>query len=186
MCALPSTAHLSCSARRLGSADCGGVSRGQVEHREDVRLVAVHAAGREQAHDVKRPAGLARRGAGRAQLGVGEETAVLDRGVDPGQVLVDDPAGAQIHVPDLGIAHLPVRQADVAALGVDQRMRPLRPQPAPVRQLGQRQGVVGRVLAMPPTVQDHEHDGLGAGGSGHVTFGAVTSDRCDCSEAVAC
>ena len=124
---------------------------------------------------MERSAGSLRGIAGGAQFGVGEEAAVLDRRVDAGEVLIDDAAGAQIHVADLGIAHLPVRQADVAALGVDQRMRPLRPQAVPVRQIGQRQRVVGRILAIPPTVQDQQDDGLGTvSGSGHVTFGAVT------------
>ena len=57
---------------------------GQFEHREDVRLVAVHAAGRQQAHHVQRAAAGLRGGAGGAQLGVGEEAAVLDRRVDRG------------------------------------------------------------------------------------------------------
>jgi len=35
-----------------------------------------------------------------------EKTAVGDSGVDAGQILVDDAAGTDIHVPDFRIAHL--------------------------------------------------------------------------------
>jgi hypothetical protein len=109
------------------------------------------------------PSGIARGLAGGAQLGVVEEAAVLDRGVDPGQVLVDDPARAEVHVPDLGIAHLPVRQADVAAFGMDQGVRGLLPDPPPVRQVGLRQGVVLRLLAMAPAIQDQQDQRPGTG-----------------------
>src|SRR5690606_1647178 len=60
---------------------------------------------------------------GGEQFLVGEETAVADRRVDAGQVLVDDPACAEVHVADFGIAHLPVGKADMHAGGMDQRMR---------------------------------------------------------------
>ncbi|MNZ99418.1 hypothetical protein D3C78_1187410 [compost metagenome] len=42
-----------------------------------------------------------------------EELAVANGLGDAGEVLVDDTAGAQVHVTDFGVAHLPVRQADV-------------------------------------------------------------------------
>ena len=146
----------------------------EIEHREQVLLVAVDPARRQQPQHVQSAAGSLRRSAGRAQLGIGEETAVLDRRIDAGEILVDDAAGAEIHVPHFGIAHLPVRKADMAAFGMDQGVRTLRPQPAPVRKIGQRQRVVRGILAMAPTVQDQQHDGLRTDGSRHMTFGAVT------------
>jgi hypothetical protein len=67
-------------------------------------------------------------------------------------------------VADLGIAHLPVRQADVAALGVDQGAGAIADQGPPVRQVGLGDGVVGRVVPVPPAIQDQQQQGLGAGG----------------------
>ena len=58
------------------------------------------------------------RAAGRAQRLVLEERAVLDRLVDPQQVLLDDRARAEVEVPDLGVAHLPLGQADRRPPGV--------------------------------------------------------------------
>ncbi len=134
---------------------------GQFEHREDVVLVAVHATGGEQAHEMERAVDRLRGGTGGAQFGIGEEAAVLDGRIDAGEVLVDDPAGAEVHVPDFGVAHLPVRQADEAALGVDQRMRVASQQGVPVRQRRLREGIVGRVFAVAPAVEDEQYDGLG-------------------------
>ena len=106
-------------------------------------------------------------GARRQQLGIGVEAAILDRRVHPGQVLVDDAPGANVHVADLGIAHLALRQADVAALGVHQGVRAVGQQPPPVRQVGLGQGIVGRrLLTMAPAVQDQQEHGLGTGRHG--------------------
>src|SRR3546814_5333965 len=69
----------------------------ELQHGEHLRFMAVHAAGREQAHDVQGAAGLHRL-AGAAQPSVVEEAAVLDRRVDPGQVLVDDAEIGRAHV----------------------------------------------------------------------------------------
>ena len=41
-----------------------------------------------------------------------EKGAVLDRLVDPEDVLLDDPARSQVQVADLAVPHLPVGQAD--------------------------------------------------------------------------
>src|SRR5690606_30948480 len=100
--------------------------------------------------------------AGGDQLGVVEEAAAFDRGVDAGQFLVHHPACADVHVADLGVAHLPVRQADVSTLGVDQGGRAGFPQPAPVGHVGLGDGVVARILAVAPAVQDQQDHGLGA------------------------
>ena len=71
--------------------------------------------------------------AGGQQLGVAEESAAFDLGIHPGEGLVDDAAGADVHVADFGIAHLAVRQTDEAALGMDQGIRAFGQQAPPCR-----------------------------------------------------
>ncbi len=39
------------------------------------------------------------------------ERAVLDRAVDPGQILIHDAAGPEVQVAHLGVSHLPAREA---------------------------------------------------------------------------
>ncbi len=92
------------------------------------------------------------------QRRVVEEAAVRDRRVDAGQVLVHDAAGADVHVADFGIAHLAVRQADVCAVRLHQRVRTVGEQPAPVRQRRQRDRIVGRFRRDGPS-----HRGSAAG-----------------------
>ena len=68
-----------------------------------------------------------------------------------------DPPGTDVQVADLGIAHLPLGQADVAALGVDQGVRRGLQQGVPVRQVGLGERVVGGLLAVAPAVEDQQH-----------------------------
>ena len=65
---------------------------------------------------------------------------------------------------DLGIAHLSVRQADMAALGVDQGVRAGGPQPVPVGDIGQGQRVVAWVLPVAPAIEDQQDDRFRARG----------------------
>ena len=74
----------------------------------------VHPAARHQPEQVQPPV-LRADGAGVAQHPVLEERAVVDRIVDPREVLAHDLAGAEVEVADLGVAHLAVGQADGAA-----------------------------------------------------------------------
>ena len=115
---------------RSSAAERGGVSRPsvkRVDHRlhaglvQDLRqrdrvlLMRVHAAGRHQAEQV---AGAARRLQLRDQVGERRragEAAVLGGLADARQFLHHHAAGADVQVADLGVAHLAVRQADVAA-----------------------------------------------------------------------
>lgn len=77
--------------------------------------MAVYAAVGEQAEDVHglaRTCSLVHR---TAKHRVVEELAVADGLGHPGEVLVDDAASTEVHVTDFGVAHLPVRQADIHA-----------------------------------------------------------------------
>ena len=85
------------------------------------------------------PGGL---GAGLLQHAVLEEVAVGDRLGDAREVLVDDAAGADVEVPDLGVAHLARRQADGRPGGVERAVRV----PATSRS---KTGVRARLMALP-------------------------------------
>src|SRR5229473_2043403 len=84
------------------------------------------------------------------------ERAVLQRLVDPGQVLVDDAARADVEVADLGIPLLAFGQPDRLAGSRERRMRPPPPQGVPIRRLRRRDRVAEWLGAVAPTVDDHQ------------------------------
>ena len=92
----------------------------------------------------------------RLDLGIVEELVVADGHVDLDQVLVDDAAGAEVHMANLGVAHLPVRQADVFAAGLQVAGRIFRTQAVDDRRALRPDGVGIIVFALAPTVEDHQ------------------------------
>ena len=89
------------------------LARRQLDQRLEVALVAVHAAVAQQPHEVQ-PAVFFLYGVQRAAKNrIGEKTPVVDRAVNQREILKNDPAGAQVHVADFGISHLPVGQPHV-------------------------------------------------------------------------
>ena len=114
----------------------------------------------------RRPRGLlARRLAGGQQHLVLEEAAVGDRVVDPGQVLLDDRAGAEVEVADLGVAHLAVGEADVAAAGRERRVRVALPERVEDRGVGLGDRVARARRGQPPAVEDRPGRARGPGSS---------------------
>ena len=105
----------------------------------------------------------ARRLDGVAERLIADELAVADRDVDPRVILVDDTAGADVQVPDFGIAHLAFGKADAELRRIDRRVGARREQPPPVRRIGARDRVVGRVLAASEAVEDQQHRGARSG-----------------------
>ena len=93
----------------------------------DLPLVRMHAAGRGEAGQVRRAAALLQRRDELAQRRVGREAAVRDGVVDPRQVHPDHAPGADVGVPDLGVAHLPLGQAHVRPVRAQRRMRAASP-----------------------------------------------------------
>ena len=73
---------------------------------EQVQDMAVHAAVRDDAHQMRRAARGLEPVDEVQQAGVAEEGAVLDREVDRAEVHRHHAARADVGVPDLGIAHL--------------------------------------------------------------------------------
>jgi hypothetical protein len=85
--------------------------------------------------------------------------AVLDRIPDAGQVLRHHPARADVEVSNLGVAHLPLRQADVPSGGAQKGMRARAPEFIEGGRARLPDGVVDWVLPPTPSVEDHEHHG---------------------------
>ncbi|MNJ53783.1 hypothetical protein D3C77_491930 [compost metagenome] len=133
---------------------------GKLGHGHQVVLVAVHAAIGEQAKDVHGLAGTDSLVDRATQHRVFEELAVLDRLGHPGEVLVHHAAGAEVHVADLGVAHLPVRQADVHAGAGDQAVRLGGAQAIVNRRAGRVDGVVFVAFAVTETIQDDQDQGF--------------------------
>ena len=92
----------------------------------------------------------------RLQRGVLEEGPVLDRAVDPLQVLVEHAAGADRQVPDLGVAHLAGREADRLARRLQGRVRVLGPEAVEDGRLGQVDRVPRPWRRAAPAVEDDE------------------------------
>ena len=133
----------------------GGERRGMI-------LMGVHAAGRDQPHDVASAVRGAQLFDEFAQSGDFGQTAALDRVRDARQVLHDDPTRADVQVANLGIAHLAARQSHVLAGCIEEGMGACIPEPGEGGRIGLTNGVVGALLAPAPAIEDHEH---------HWTFG---------------
>ncbi len=134
----------------------GAPARGHLGYCQQVILVAVDATGRQQAEQVDRLARLHRRVDGGGQHGIVVDLAVLDGLGDTGEVLVDDAPGAEVHVADLGVTHLTVRQTHVAAIGVDQGVWALLPQAVHVGGVGGGDGVGRCVFVVSIAVEDDQ------------------------------
>jgi len=156
-----------------------GAARGRhLHHGLDVLLVTVHAAVGEQAEHMQRAAVGHGQVHGFRELRIARELAVGNGLGDARQVLVDDAAGAEIGVPDFGIAHLPHGQADVHARARDQRVRALGPQALEVRRAGVGDGVVAGLFGMAPAVEDDEDAGSAGNRHGNTAVGAETGGDC--------
>ena len=150
----------------------------QLGHGDQMILVAVHATVGKQAEDVHRLTRTYGLVDGGTDGRIGEELAVADRLGHPGEVLVHHAAGAEIHVADLGVAHLPVRQADIHATAGDQSVR-LSSQQTIVNRLARgMDGIEVRAVAVPEAIENDQYQrfGRGGGGDGHA-FGLLARGR---------
>lgn len=127
----------------------------------------MNAAGRHQPQNVTGTLAALQGFDQMADFGVGGEAAIGDGGVNARQFLHDHPAGTDIQVPDLGIAHLSLGQADLFGGGIEQAVRCLGHQAIPDRCVGQADGVVVRRRTVAPAVEDAQDDRTGMGLAGH-------------------
>jgi len=119
----------------------------------------VHTAVGDQAEQVQ-PATRRIAGpfAGRLQCLVLEEAAVGDRVVDSHQILLDDRPGTEVEMPDLGVAHLALREPDIGPAGGELGARVGRPQLVEAGGVGllDRVARAGRSKS-PPIEDDQRH-----------------------------
>ncbi|MNP10208.1 hypothetical protein D3C76_1023490 [compost metagenome] len=139
---------------------------GQFGHGDQVILVAVHAAIGQQAHEVHGFTGGDGFVHGGADGRVLEELAVADRFGHAGEVLVHHAAGAEIHVADLGVAHLAVRQANVHAAAGNQAVGHGGPQTIQYRLLRRKDGVGFRALTVTEAVENNQDQRFRRGSHG--------------------
>ena len=157
--------HIAAVQESVGH-DFGDVlARGHLNERLEVLHVRVHTAGRDEPHEVER--GVPSRGrAGGAERRIAEERAVVDRVVDPDQILVLDVAGTHRQMADLAVPHDAIGQPDVTAARAHRPMRVGLPKCAKPRRVRTSDGVCGRVRSDAPPVQHAEHDrSIQAGGA---------------------
>ena len=130
-----------------------------VDERVEVALVTVHAAVGDEADEMEcmAVAGTAVQ-RGRQDL-VAEEVPLANVEVDARQVLVDDPPGAEVHVSDLGVAHLPGRQAHGLTARDQGCVRILFDELPVRRRVRPGYGVVVRVRGEAPAVEHDQHEG---------------------------
>ena len=86
------------------------------------------------------------------------ETSVLDGAIDPGEILIDDPARADVEVTDLRVALLAGGQSDRLPCGGKRRVRPARPERVPVWLVGGGDRVAGRFRPITPAIDDDQDE----------------------------
>ena len=139
----------------------------------DLVLVRVHAARRQQPHQVSGSAAPVQLADKVAQCRHGGELPAGDCGVDARQILEDQPSGTEIGVADLGIAHLAIGEPDIVLARLQMRMRPARHQPMPHRSAGGRDRIVVGIRPLAPAVEDAEHQRVGSRTGDHWTTSNV-------------
>src|SRR5947208_14423556 len=108
-------------------------------------------------------------GHGPQQYRIPLEGSIANREIDPGQVLVDDPAGADVEVANLGVPLLALRQTDGLAGRGQYRVRPSFPECIPVRLPRGGDRIGGGLFTITPAVDDQQDER------------SPSDTRCDCS-----
>src|SRR5579883_330710 len=134
---------------------------GHLEQRVEMRLLRVDAPIGNESKQMQLPSPTAGMLHGRHQRRVGEEVAVVNQQVDAGDVHVHDAPGADIQMADFAVAHLPFRQTNERAAGVDQSVGILAQQPVVGRLARQRDGIGFGPGAVTPAIKDDEDERFG-------------------------
>jgi hypothetical protein len=97
-----------------------------------VLVAAVHAAVADEAKQVQSTIRTSRVLDGRQQRRIALKPTFADLAVDAGDLLVDDPAGADVEVADFRVAHEATRQPDILTTGFEAGARPVLTQVVPI------------------------------------------------------
>ena len=116
----------------------------------------VHAAVRQQAHEMHLLAVHLRIGERLHDLRILQNRIVAAGPVDLHQILVYDASGADIQVTYFRITHLSVGKADVFAVGQQLRRRIFGLQAVDIDRVGRINHIVVAVIAFAPAVQNHQ------------------------------
>ena len=141
-------------AVHIGMLDAVGL--GYVAEFVEVVDRRVHAAVRHEAHEVHVHALRLGVLESRLHLRVLHDRTVLAGAVDLHQILIDHAARTDIEVSHLGVAHLPVGQPHVLAVGMQLRMRILFGHRRNICGMDGRNDVTLGSVADAPTVQNHK------------------------------
>ena len=121
--------------------------------------MAMDPAGREQAENMDSPP----IGCSAVEVGdqgrVFKKASLFDGLTDPGELLRDKAACAQMHMADLGIAHVFIRQTHIEARAAEQGVWVKGPEIVPYRFMGTVYGIVFGDVAMTPAVQYNQDQG---------------------------
>ena len=117
-------------------------------------LVCVHTAGRGQPRKVRCATRTLHRRREPEQRRVFAKRPVRNCVVDLWQIHPDNPSGTDIRMPDLGIAHLSFRQANLRPVRRKRRVRAFRHNPVKAGRIGQRYGIRLAFRPQAPTVEN--------------------------------
>ena len=123
-------------------------------------LVAVYTPWRQQTHHMGSAATFLKFFGEGNKLFVTVQRAVCNRLINARQVLQHDTPAAQIHMAHFRIAHLPVGQANGKAAGLEPGARGAVPQSAIVGRFGELDGIVCRLFAVSPAIEDAQYYGF--------------------------
>ena len=90
----------------------------------------------------------------------GKKLFAVDCFCDAGEILKNGSARAEMHVPDFGITHLLVGEADIGARTANDRVRKISGYIVPNRCFGAVDRVKFGLFAKSPAVEDKKHDRL--------------------------
>ena len=88
---------------------------------------------------------------------VGQQGTRGDLAINARQILHDHTPGPQVHMTNLGISHLPVRQPHFIARGLQKGLRTGRHHPVPVGRISLRNRIVRRIIPVAPAIQNTKH-----------------------------
>ena len=77
--------------------------------------------------------------------------------IDTRKVLKDDAAATDCHMTNLGISHLPLRQADIRTGCAKQAVWPSGNHAIPIRRFASGDGIINGGFAISPAVKNAEH-----------------------------